>query len=145
MNPIESIDPYTAYQAFSETLRQHYRRLHVMLEEIHIYPGQPPLLFLLEREDGLSQKVLAQKINIKPSTLTTMLKCMEGSGIVEKVQDQEDKRIFRVFLTEKGKSTVEKARRIMRNLSDELFQGFDGDQLLSFYHMMKKMKQNIRD
>lgn len=141
---MNSIDPYTAYQAFSDVLRQHYRRLHILLEEIHVYPGQPPLLFLLDREDGLSQKVLAQKIHIKPSTLTTMLKCMESNGIVEKLQDREDKRVFRVFLTKKGRKTVEDARRILRSLSQEILWGFDEEQLDVFYQMMKKIKQNLQ-
>jgi DNA-binding MarR family transcriptional regulator len=140
---MNDMDRYTAYKAFSEVLRHHYKRLHLLLEDIHVYPGQPPLLFLLDREGGLSQKVLAEKINIKPSTLTTMLKWMESNGLVKKIQDRADKRIFRVFLTDKGKTTVEAARRIMDQLSEEMLEGFDQEELLVFFDMMGRMKMNL--
>ncbi|QSX07931.1 MarR family transcriptional regulator [Alkalibacter rhizosphaerae] len=140
---MKEIDRYTAYKAFSEAIRKHYKRLHVLLEEIHVYPGQPPLLFLLDREGGLSQKLLAEKINIKPSTLTTMLKCMEANGLVEKVQDQEDKRVLRVFLTTAGQKTVAAAKKIMNRLSDEMLADFDGEEVELFYNMMEKVKGNL--
>lgn len=134
---------FEAYKAFSDALRHHYRRLHMLLEEIHVYPGQPPLFFLLDREGGLSQKVLAERINIKPSTLTTMLKCMESNGLVEKIQDQEDKRIFRVFLTKEGKKTVNEARRIMEQLSDEMLDGFGQEEIQNFEETMIRIKNNL--
>lgn len=140
---MSEISKFEAYRAFSDAIRHHYRRIHMLLEEIHVYPGQPPLFFLLDREGGLSQKVLAEKINIKPSTLTTMLKCMESNGLVEKVQDQDDKRIFRVFLTDQGKKTVEEARRIMEQLSDELLAGFDSGEVQNFHDTMVRVKENL--
>ncbi len=63
-------------------IRFHYYRTHVLLEEIGVYPGQPPMLFILNQEDGLSQKKLANKLKIKPSTITVMLKRMEKANLI---------------------------------------------------------------
>ncbi|MBF7096399.1 MarR family winged helix-turn-helix transcriptional regulator [Alkalibacter mobilis] len=134
---------YQVYNEFSGVLRHHYKRLHELLEEINVYPGQPPLLFILEKEGGLSQKILAKKINIKPSTLTTMLKCMENNGIVKKVQDDEDKRVTRVFLTEYGRDTVMKTKKIMNVISEEALSGFDSDEVKQLGRLFTKMKINL--
>lgn len=44
------------YYLYLEVNRMHYYRTHVLLEEIGLYHGQPPMLFILSKHDGLSQK-----------------------------------------------------------------------------------------
>ncbi|HAE62543.1 MAG TPA: MarR family transcriptional regulator [Eubacteriaceae bacterium] len=133
---------HSAYMEFSQLLRYHYKRLHVLLEEINIYPGQPPLLFILADKGGLSQKELAEKVNIKASTMTTMIKCMENNDIVTKVQDENDKRVTRVFLTENGRDTVAKAKKIMRQMGKEAFKGFTEGEKEALKGLLTRMKSN---
>ena len=53
---MEILSKDSLYYIFWEVIRFHYYRTHVLLEEIGVYPGQPPMLFILNQEDGLSQK-----------------------------------------------------------------------------------------
>src|SRR5699024_6267897 len=97
---MDNIDKDSLYFIFLEILRLHYYRTHVLLEEVDIYPGQPPMLFILNKEGGQSQSELAEKLQVKPSTITVMLKRMEKEGIVERRKDELDQRIIRVYITE---------------------------------------------
>lgn len=54
-------------------------------------------------EDGLNQKELGYSIVKTKSSINKMLKRMIEAGLITKRKDKEDKRITRIFLTEKGK------------------------------------------
>ena len=61
---------------FRHLTRQHQKQLHAQLQDYDLYPGQPPLMFALERGPGRSQNELAQELEIKAATLTVMLNRM---------------------------------------------------------------------
>lgn len=73
-------------------------------------PAQPPVLYELYQEDNLSQRELADRVMIRPSTLTVMLKRLESNGLIQRHPDRCDQRVVRVSLTQEGK---EKYRRLV--------------------------------
>ena len=115
---MEHIKRDSLYFTFLEVIRMHYYRTHVLLDKIGMYPGQPPMLFMLNKKDGQSQKELAETLNLKPATITVMLKRMESANIVLRKPDLKDQRISRVYLTKEGKKLCEEAVHVMKeNLS----------------------------
>jgi len=84
-----------------QVIRFYHQRTHMQLGKIGLYPGQPPILFMLWNKDGRSQKEFAEKLSLKPATITVMLRRMEKAGILERRIDAEDSRISRVYLTER--------------------------------------------
>lgn len=131
------------YFIFLEILRLHHYRTHVLLEDIGVYPGQPPMLFILNKKDGQSQKELADKLNIKPSTITVMLRRMEKAGLVERKQDEEDQRVSRVYITEKGKEVCKKAKDAMEIISKECFGSFTVDERIILRRLLMDMRDNL--
>jgi MarR family transcriptional regulator, organic hydroperoxide resistance regulator len=65
-------------------------------------------LELLAREDGMSQGELSQRFEVDPSRVTRLAKRLEREGLLRKERDQEDKRVVRMYLTNKGRSLIEK-------------------------------------
>jgi len=141
---MEKLDKDSLYLVFLEILRVHYYRTHVLLDKIGVYPGQPPLLFILNKNDGLSQKEIADKLGIKPSTITVMLKRMESVNLVCRKQDSEDQRISRVYLTEEGRSLCEKAKEITVLLQDECFGNFTAEEKIIFRRLLMQMRDNLQ-
>lgn len=133
------------YYTFLEVIRFHYYRTHVLLEEIGVYPGQPPMLFILNQEDGLSQKKLANKLKIKPSTITVMLKRMEKANLIVRKKDDKDQRVSRVYLTEKGKKVCEDTIKVVKQIERECFKDFTEEEKETLKSLFLKMKNNIID
>ena len=46
--------------------------------------GQPMLLDMLVKYDGCNQKLIAEKCQLEPATITSILSLMEKSGLVER-------------------------------------------------------------
>lgn len=138
-------DKDSLYRIFLEILRLYHHKMHKLLEEIDLYPGQPPLLFTLNKEDGQSQKELAEKLNVRASTMTVMLKRMEKGNLVERKQDLEDQRISRVYITEAGKEICEKSKEVMRRTEKEMFGNLTVDEKVILRRLLLVVRDNIKD
>ena len=55
-----------------------------LLKEENIHPRQMPLIIHLKKCEGCTQKELAEKMQVKPSTLNVKIGRMEKNGYIEK-------------------------------------------------------------
>lgn len=56
------------------------------------------ILLWLDREPGLSQKELADLLEVEPITVARLVDRLEARGMVERRADQRDRRIWRLHL-----------------------------------------------
>jgi MarR family transcriptional regulator for hemolysin len=56
------------------------------------------ILFWLQRQPGLSQKELAEILEVEPITVARLIDRLEGRGMVERRPDPKDRRIWRLHL-----------------------------------------------
>jgi DNA-binding MarR family transcriptional regulator len=135
--------PDSLYRVFSEVIRLHYYRAHMLLDKVGIYPGQPPMLLALYKKDGQSQRELANRLKIKPATITVMLRRMEKAQLVERRQDAEDQRISRVYLTDKGKEACEEVKKVINIIDAECFSNFTQEEQILLRRLFMQMRDNL--
>ena len=82
-----SAEEYSVQRLFSQIMHAAFCLNYSSLENENLHPGQPPVLYELYREDNLSQRELAERMMIRPSTLTVMLKRLENAGLIERHPD----------------------------------------------------------
>lgn len=131
------------YEIFNQIIRFHFDLIHSRLQKVGIYPGQPPILFTLSHNDGLSQRELAQKIHVKAATLTIMINRMQKADLLLRRQDARDQRISRVFLTDKGKKMEEKVGEILESVERECFDNLTNDELIILRRLLMQVKDNL--
>lgn len=105
------------------------RMFHIVLDESGFdgIKGGGRILFELSKENGLSQKELATRMQIRPQSLTGVLEKLETEGLIDRVRSTTDKREQNVFITESGKKQCsvvygcrcEAASKLMSPLSEE--------------------------
>lgn len=84
------------------------------MEALDLKPSQAGILFLLNKNEGISQRELAEKIGITPPSMTVALKKLESREYILRKPDQEDQRIVRIYLKEKGIQCVEALENILK-------------------------------
>ncbi len=131
------------YREFHKTMKRHFRCSQKILEKEGLYAGQPPLLFALKHEDGQRQKDIAEKLNIQPATVNVMAKRLEKGGFIEKREDSEDKRVSRLYLTDKGRKTCENAKLAMLSVNKELYDILTNEEKENFKNILKKINENL--
>lgn len=86
-------------QAVYRGLRQLYQNLAA---ELAVPMSQLVLLENLWGGDGKSVKELGQAAGLTASSVTTLLDRLEDAGLVRRERESADRRVVRVFVTEKG-------------------------------------------
>lgn len=102
-------------------------------------------LYFLGLQNQISQIELAQKMDIKASSVARLIDRMERDGYVHRVKSIEDRRVYYLKITEKGTKLRESllpegekmSRLISTNISDE--------EIIVFKNVLKKMTENISD
>ena len=88
--------------------------------ELGLTLTQLRVLFVLRAEDGASASVLAERLNVTPSTLTRIVDRLVGQGLVRRESDHGDRRLVRHHLSAKGGRTVEELERGARARMNEV-------------------------
>lgn len=128
---------------FTRVIRMYYGRMQAQLAEVGLFRGQPPIMALLSKCDGLSQKELAQALHLSPATMTVTLKRMEKAGLIHRETDEHDQRILRVHLSEQGKLMFKKGEQQVNSVTSELLEGFSDNEQAMFYEYLHRVAQNM--
>jgi len=110
----ENVDPLTVSVFHSLGRIMHLNRL-VLLKTVSDRGVQPPEAFaltLLTRNDGISQRELADVLHLSHPRVSMILRSLEDSGAVLRRPDEADRRVARVFLTPEGRQR-EKEHRVV--------------------------------
>ena len=75
------------------------------------YPQYLTLLALWE-SDGVPVKRLGEQLGLDSATLTPLLKRLEAQRLVTRRRDDDDERVVRIHLTDRGRALRAKARAI---------------------------------
>ena len=130
---------------FIQVSKTHRNQIHALLAEkqVEVYPGQPPLLFALSRQDGQSQRELADSLQIKPATLTIMLNRMGKAGLIERQPDEKDQRVSRIYVTAKGKQAHEEVKAALKTVETTCFHGFTLEEKDLLQALLLRMYDNL--
>ncbi|TFG72998.1 MAG: MarR family transcriptional regulator [Anaerolineales bacterium] len=123
--------------------RLHHARADALLESLGLYRGQPPVLFALWHQDGLTHSELAHHLNVKPATITRMIQRMEKTGFVEKRPDADDQRVSRVFLTAAGYEIRHKVNQIFAQMESEIFGAFTPQEHATLSGFLHRISRNL--
>jgi DNA-binding MarR family transcriptional regulator len=127
----------------AQVSRLHHHRAHEHLDILGLYRGQPPVLFTLWNQDGLTHGELAEKLEITPATVTRMIQRMEKTGFVQRRPDASDERISRVYLTEAGRTVHAKLQSIRDRMEVEYFAGFSDEELVMLRSFLLRIRENL--
>lgn len=114
-------------------------------EGYDIGSGQQDFLYVICNHQGISQTELSKMLHIGKGTTTKAIKHLEKAGYVRREKDLEDKRAYKLYLTEKGNEIaplVNEAYKEMRELYGE---GFSVEEYIYVLNALKKILKNLHD
>jgi len=120
-----------------------HKAARLRLGSIGAWPGQIPILLWLLQEDGVIQRDLVDWVGMEQSSVAEHLKRMEREGLVIRRRSNDDRRMFRIYLTPK-------ARELSTEVLDELeggarlfTRGVSKANLKVFEDVLRHVIQNI--
>jgi DNA-binding MarR family transcriptional regulator len=128
---------------FTDTSRLHHRYHHAVFESFNLHRGQSRLFNKLEDSDGISQKELANRMNIAPATLTRMVQNMEKHGYVSRQTAANDQRVTLIHLTEKGIRTRAIIKEKLKAVDRKIFKNFTKAEKASLQEMLIRIQTQL--
>ena len=68
-----------------------------------------PVLFTLWQEEGITQTELSKRCDVASYTMTRLLDQMQNQGLITRFQELDNRRAFKIFLTD-GAKAMEQGR-----------------------------------
>lgn len=108
-----------------------------------IRPEQMMVLGLLWRRDGISQKEICEFTGKSKSNITRTLDKLAKREWVYRQTDPEDRRSFKIFLTDEGKNLKEELFPIMDEILNIAFSDFNREEFIKFHDLLDKITKNL--
>jgi DNA-binding MarR family transcriptional regulator len=104
--------------------------------------SQWTLLKQLWRQEGRSQVELQEMLGLEAATITGLIQRMTNLGLVLRQPDPNDKRVQRVYLTERGRE-LEYLTAPLEEVNARILQGFTADEQEFFIRLLKRALHNF--
>lgn len=102
------------------------------------------LMHLSCKPSAISQKHLADELEISPAAVAVALKKLEDMGFVARTSSDDDSRVNNITITDKGRELTEASRKAFREIDVAMFEGLDKQTLESFIACFEKMQENLK-
>jgi len=103
---------------------------------VEVTPIQVMLLFFLQKNDGSSLTQISQGLMLENPTVTGLIDRLEKLGYVKRSDHPNDRRVYLVHLTEKGKKVANKALPIIKKLNEEIKKGYSKEEMEGFQKVL---------
>ncbi|MFF9090213.1 MarR family winged helix-turn-helix transcriptional regulator [Streptomyces sp. NPDC014991] len=115
-------DGLLAEQLLRLTRRVHrIQKRHLEQHDLGITPAQSRLLRTLAHYGSPPRMAdLAERLEVVPRAVTTLVDGLEASGRVRRVPDPSNRRVTRIELTDEGHTTLRELRAARRSAAEEM-------------------------
>ncbi|CAM3229354.1 MarR family transcriptional regulator [Pediococcus acidilactici] len=100
-------------------------------------------LKLLAKEENVTAGRISEYLDIKPSSVTQIIKKLEQAGTVVREKSPSDSRVTIIKITDKGTESLKTHESIGGTLKDVLFKDFSDDELTNLADYLKRMVENM--
>ncbi|MEU1460395.1 MarR family transcriptional regulator [Streptomyces sp. NPDC005727] len=115
-------DGLLAEQLLRLTRRVHrIQKRHLERRELGVTPAQSRLLRTLAHYGSPPRMAdLAERLEVVPRAVTTLVDGLEAAGKVRRVPDPSNRRVTRIELTDEGRETLREVRGARRSAAEEI-------------------------
>ncbi len=137
------------YRRFNRHMFHVTRMHHTLAErrvgELGIHRAQHMLLMHLARNDApLSQRALAEHMEISTAAVAVALKKLEASGYIHRASCRQDTRANDTHITERGLRIVAESRAAFDEIDAAMFAGISSEDLALCLSVMQKIEENLK-
>lgn len=105
--------------------------------------GQYMFMIHLYKNDGISQEKLSELINIDKGTTAKAIKKLEELGYVERNKDISDKRINKIYLTDKALEIKNEFLTSLNKWENMLTLNLSDEEILYGLKILNKLTKNV--
>lgn len=103
------------------------------------------MLFALSRRGPLTQKELADELEIETPTLVRVLDAMEKQNLIERRSDEIDRRAKRVHMTPDGMTTFKDVDMQAKSMRAQIAADISTDDIRAALEVVRRLSHNLQN
>ena len=101
------------------------------------------LLTNLTHSEGSTQSDLAERMDVERITLCRMVDRLAEAGMIERRADPSDRRVWRLYLTEKAKPAAAQMTELANELEENMLSPLTSEQRETLAHLLTIVRDHI--
>jgi DNA-binding MarR family transcriptional regulator len=115
---------------------------NIEFKEFDLTKGQYLYLVRICENPGIIQEKLAEMIKVDRTTASRAIRKLEINGFIEKTDDEHNKKIKKLFPTEKGEKVYPFIKRENDYSNLVALEGFSESEVETFSHLLQRVRKN---
>lgn len=116
---------------------------NIEFKEYNLTKGQYLYLVRICENPGIIQEKLAEMIKVDRTTAARAIKKLEMNGFIKKMDDDHNKKIKKLFPTEKGKDVFPVIKRENDHSNSVALAGFSEKEAETIIHLLQRIRKNV--
>ncbi|GAA4831452.1 MarR family transcriptional regulator [Paenibacillus vulneris] len=116
---------------------------NIEFKEFDLTKGQYLYLVRICENPGIIQEKLAEMIKVDRTTAARAIQKLELNGFIEKKEDEHNKKIKKLFPTDKGNEVYPFIKREHDHSNSVALAGFSEKEAETIYHLLQRVRKNI--
>lgn len=133
------------YNALHKLVRQMHRFSHKVEHRTGYRREQARLLHVISEDEGITQRELAEIMDVRPSSMTAMIAKLEQFGFIMRKQDERDQRVMHIYLTDEGRNIEKETLEPTQALIGQLFENLTDEEISEMIRIIQKLSQNLEN
>lgn len=133
-NPNECI-----FHLLTRAARRGARAFKAAIDDLGLTAVQGKVLNLLWVKGGIQATELGEQVELDSATITGVLDRLASLGLIERRQDETDRRVKWIFLTDTGKALGEKINERIAPANEAFLDGMTEDDVSALKKLLKRL------
>ncbi|PGL67428.1 MarR family transcriptional regulator [Bacillus sp. AFS055030] len=116
---------------------------NIEFKEHDLTKGQYLYLVRIAENPGIIQEKLAEMIKVDRTTAARAIKKLETNGFIEKKEDKENKKIKKLYVTEKGEKVYPFIKRENDYSNIVALEGLSEIEVETIFTLLQKVRKNV--
>jgi DNA-binding MarR family transcriptional regulator len=116
---------------------------NIEFKEYELTKGQYLYLVRICENPGIIQEKLSEMIKVDRTTVARAIKKLEHNGFIDRQEDQHNKKIKKLYPTEKGKKVYPFIKRENDYSNTVALEGFSESEIEIIFSLLQRVRGNI--
>lgn len=116
---------------------------NIEFKEFDLTKGQYLYLVRICEHPGIIQEKVAEMIKVDRTTAARAIKKLELNGFIEKKEDEQNKKIKKLYPTEKGSQVYPFIKREHEYSNTVALDGFSESEIETIFQLLQRVRKNV--
>ncbi|RKN85197.1 MarR family winged helix-turn-helix transcriptional regulator [Paenibacillus ginsengarvi] len=122
-----------------ESFRRKWTQIMSARPGYGLTPPQHFMLLLIREQGPCRVTALSERMEVKPSAITSMIDRMVAHQFVDRRPDEKDRRVVQIYLTEQGKQVLAQLDAMRKRTMAQWFESIDAGEAEQFLAILEKL------